>query len=67
MRSFYQMDEIELRTYLFPIQYGLQLERWWYFEGELLVGSDMKYYFLVNGEQKYRENEIGGEDLSETN
>ena len=46
---------------------GLQLKKWWYFEGELPGGFDMTYYCMINYEQKLLGIKIGGGDLSVTN
>ena len=67
MRPSYQMDVIELKTSLLPICDGLQLKRWRYFEIDLTGGSAIKYYCVVNDEQKLLGIKIGGEYLSVTN
>ena len=53
VRSYSQMDEIELRTSIFPVCDGLWLKRVWYFECELPDRSATSKHFLINDEQHY--------------
>ena len=61
------MDDIELRTSIFPECDGFWLKIRWYFEGELPDGSAMLKYYLINDEQNYQDVTFGEGDLYTTN
>ena len=64
MWSSSQMDDIELRTAIFPEFDGLHPERRWYFVGELQYGSTMSKNYLINDEINCQEVTFVEGDLS---
>ena len=67
MWTSFQINDIELRTAIFPEFDGFQLKSRWYFGVELPDGSAMSKNYLINDEKNYPEVTFGEGDLFKTN